>query len=41
LHGAGSRSNYVWRKLSLSSSAAAVNFGSTTFSNGDNGHGPG
>lgn len=41
LHGAGSKSNYVWRKLSLSSSAAAVNFGSTTFSNGENGHGPG
>ena len=41
LHGAGTTSSYVWRKLSLSSSAAAVNFGSTTFSSGDNGHGPG
>lgn len=41
LHGAGTTSSYTWRKLSLSSSAAATTFGSTIFSSGDNGHGPG
>jgi len=41
LHGAGTTSNRVWRKLSLSSNTAAVNFGSTDFNSSASGHGPG